>query len=190
MAHFSGELPLPTLTWNSRLSSSAGRFCPGSRNPLRPRAPEIEVATYLRNLPDGEAHIRDTLLHEMVHYILWHRQRPHGHTPEFHQILKRVGARRYNPVPKLRAAKHWYHCPGCRIVIPARRKITNSACAPCCKKYNGGHYAERFRLIPGSAPENTAAKEEKRAAPAPAKAMAPSEIVRRLEDLKRMILRA
>jgi predicted SprT family Zn-dependent metalloprotease len=187
--HFSGELPLPSLRWNSRLSSSAGRFCPGSRNPIQPRPPEIEVASYLRTLEDGMDHIRDTLLHEMVHYFLWHHRQPYGHTPEFHRILKRVGARRYNSVPKLRPVKHWYQCPGCRVVIPARRKIRNSACAPCCKKYNHGEYTDRFRLIAVSAPPPTppgTPQTRQRASEQPV--LPPEEIVRRLEELKRMLL--
>jgi len=186
--HFAGELPLPNLRWNSRLSSSAGRFCPGSRNPLRPRKPEIEVATYLKALPDGEIHIRDTILHEMVHYVLWHRQRPYGHTPEFRRILKSVGARRYNPVPKTRPYKHWYQCLGCKKLVPARRKIAQSACSACCKKYSGGKYSERFRLVPAAAPGENAPSFVAPTPPEPPR-MAPADIVRKLEELKRMILR-
>ena len=106
--HFNGTLPLPELEWNSRLSSTAGRFCPGSRNPLRPRRPKIEIASYLKSLKEGSLHIRDTVLHEMIHYYLWHQGRPCGHTEEFHAIMKKVGAKRWNPVPKDRPIKHWY----------------------------------------------------------------------------------
>ena len=179
---------MPNLRWNSRLSSSAGRFCPGSRNPLRPRKPEIEVAAYLKALPDGEIHIRDTMLHEMVHYVLWHRQRPYGHTPEFRRILKNVGARRYNPVPKTRPYKHWYQCLGCKKLVPARRKIAQSACSACCKKYSGGKYSEKFRLVPAAAPGVTPPALTIPAPPEPPR-MAPADIVRKLEELKRMILR-
>lgn len=150
--HFEAVLPLPRLVWNSRLRTSAGRFCPGSRNPLRPRAPEIEIAAYLKELTDGSAHIRDTLLHEMVHYFLWHKRRPYGHTAEFHTILKRVGAQRYNPVPRLSPVKHWYECPQCRTKYPARRKLQDSACAACCKRYNQGHYSARYLLRISSPP--------------------------------------
>jgi predicted SprT family Zn-dependent metalloprotease len=196
--HFSGELPIPLLRWNSRLSTSAGRFCPGSRNPLFPRSPEIEVATYLKGLPDGTHHIRDTMLHEMVHYFLWHRRRPYGHNQEFHQILKKVGARRYNPVPKLRAVKHWYRCPSCGVLVPARRKIANSACAPCCKKFNRGYYSDKFKLYavpaPAPPPAATASLAPKPTAQAPAPTekevwVEPQEVIRRLEELKRMIRR-
>ncbi len=177
--HFQGELPPLPLRWNSRLRSSAGRFVPGSRNPLFPRLSEIEIATYLRDLPDGEFHIRDTLLHELVHYFLWQKKRPYGHTAEFKAILKRVGARRYNPVPRLTPVKYIYRCPHCATTIPARRKIRASACASCCKKFNGGYYADKFRL--------QLDKDAKSAVPQMLNPLAPEEIVRRLEDLKRKI---
>jgi predicted SprT family Zn-dependent metalloprotease len=197
---FGSLLPLPKLLWNSRLSSTAGRFCPGSRNPLRPRPPEIEVASYLRDLPEAEMHVRDTVLHEMIHYYLWHVKRPHGHTAEFHQIMRRVGAKRYNPVPKERAPKHWYECPCCRKRMPAKRKLGISACAACCKRHNGGQYSERFRLRrldPGEIQEPAPGKPPPAPPPStsPArppekpeeKRLPPMEIIRRLEELKRML---
>lgn len=185
--HFSGALPLPALTWNSRLRSSAGRFAPGSRNPLRPRAPEIEMASYLRELPDGDYHIKDTLLHEMVHYYLWHARKPYGHTAEFNAILRRVGARRYNPVPKLSPVKYWYACPHCTVKVPARRKLGPAACAVCCKKFNGGKFSAKFLLristqSNGPAMQITEAEEK-------IAVISPAEIIQRLESLKEMILR-
>lgn len=189
--HFGEALPLPNLVWNSRLRSSAGRFAPGSRNPLRPRNPEIEVASYLKELADAEIHIRDTLLHEMVHYYLWHQKKPYGHTPEFHQILKRVGARRYNPVPKLSPVKYWYECKNCKKKIPARRKIRLSACADCCNRWNQGYFSEKFLLElssgPGTVVSNSAtAKETKNSEPT----LAPNVLIARLESLKQMILQS
>lgn len=205
--HFSARLPVPTLRWNSRLASTAGRFSPGSRRIFATRLPEIEVATYLRDLPDGQVHIRDTMLHEMIHYYLWFENRPYGHTAEFHEIMRRVGAKRYNTVPKLRPVKHVYECAHCRVQVPARRKIGVSACAQCCEKFNGGKFHERFllRLVHtrdrakvrepapvaamGSAPQASAASPAP-AAPKPAQeqpSLPVSEIIRRLEELKNMI---
>ena len=202
--HFADELPQPSLSWNSRLSSTAGRFVPGRPNPLFYRAPEIEVASYLRDLPDGEMHVRDTVLHEMIHYVLWFRRRPYGHTPEFHQILKRVGAKRFNPVPKVRPVKHWYECPSCRLQIPARRKMGSSACLRCCEKYNRGEFSGKFRLRLLDPSEVKAMKStdgctapatgasapaQERAPEAPKEnaRISPQEIVRRLEELKGLV---
>lgn len=178
LRHFQGELPLLKLTWNPRLRSTAGRFGPGSRNPLRPRAPLIEIAAYLEKIPEGEYHVKDTLLHEMIHYYLWFKKKPYGHTSEFHAIMKRVGARRYNPVPKLSPIKHWYECPKCLIRVPARRKLGPSACAVCCKKFNRGEFSALYvlRKINGSSEKVE-----------PAKSLPPNEIIRRLEALKQMI---
>lgn len=197
--HFGGRLAPPSLAWNPRLSSTAGRFTPGSRNPLRPRAPLIEIAAYLSELADGAMHVSDTMLHEMIHYQLWADGKPYGHTEEFHCIMKRVGAKRYNPVPKTRPFKHWYECPECRKRIPARRKIGNSACMDCCRNFAGGRYDRRFRLelvmsdgvcleeefevttvTPSSPPAINVEPEEPR--------LPPSEIIRRLEELKQMVL--
>ena len=154
--HFGGALPLPRLLWNSRLRSSAGRFSPAKKNPL------IEVASYLQELPEAQKHIRDTLLHEMVHYYLWHKERPYGHTPEFHRILKRVGASRYNTVPKTTGIKYWYECRHCQKKVPARRKLGAVACLECCKKWNKGYFSARFLLEISAPPEK---EPDKRVAP-------------------------
>jgi predicted SprT family Zn-dependent metalloprotease len=146
--HFSADLPLPSLRWNKRMSTSAGRFCPAP-NAL------IEIAHYLRALPDGHTHIRDTLLHEMIHYQLWWQKKPYGHTPEFYSIMKRTGATRFNTVPKLRPVKHWYQCPSCLQSVPARRTLGKVACAKCCNKFNQGHFAPQFILQKVSAPTVT-----------------------------------
>jgi predicted SprT family Zn-dependent metalloprotease len=144
--HFEAELPLPRLNWNSRLSSAAGRFCPG-RVSLGQKA-LIEIASYLKGIDGGIDHIRDTMLHEMIHYWLWHKKRPYGHTAEFRQIMRRTGAKRYNPVPKLRPVKYRYQCPECLVTVPARRRLADVACAACCKKFNAGVYSKKYRLKP------------------------------------------
>lgn len=170
---------MPKLAWNPRLRATAGRFCPGSTNPFRPREPLIEVASYLLERSDGEVHIRDTILHEMIHFYLWFKRRPYGHTEEFHAILKRVGAKRYNPVPKLSPVKHWYYCANCRAKIPARRKLGEVACAECCRKLNGGAFSKRFLLRKW---EENRFEEE----PGPP-ALSPQEVIARLEELKSLL---
>ncbi|MGZ3695564.1 MAG: SprT-like domain-containing protein [Bdellovibrionota bacterium] len=213
LQHFSGELPLPELEWNSRLSSTAGRFCPGIRRPILAREPKIEVASYLRELSDGQDHVRDTVLHEMIHYFLWHRRLPYGHTPEFHDILKRVGAKRFNTVPKVRPVKYWYECPGCLRRIPARRRMDRYACASCCEKYSAGMFKEKFRLRlveNGGGQECLGENRERDTSPSRPRTEAsasasslpsarpkienaplpPQEIVRRLEELKKLLFRS
>lgn len=149
--HFDGFLEAPELLWNSRLRSSAGRFIPGRRSwqaVLRGETSRavIEVATYLKEIDQADHHIRDTLAHEMIHYWLWTRRRPYGHTDEFWMKMQAMGVSRYNPVPKLRPVKYQYRCPGCQKVFPARRKLGKLACADCCKRHSGGKYDSRFLL--------------------------------------------
>jgi predicted SprT family Zn-dependent metalloprotease len=144
--HFDAFLEPPVLGWNSRLRSSAGRFIPGSRKWFREVPPRIEVATYLRNETGAEELIRDTLAHEMIHYWLWVRRRPYGHTDEFLRKMKEMGCSRYNPVPKLRAPKYLYRCPSCEKDFPARRRLGILACLDCCKKEANGKFDRRFKL--------------------------------------------
>jgi predicted SprT family Zn-dependent metalloprotease len=145
--YFAGTLPAIGLHWNSRLRSSAGRFFPGSRKWFKEYPPKIEIASYLLTLEDAEKHIRDTLAHELVHYWLWVRRRPYGHTAEFKVKLKEVGATRYNPVPQVRPPKYLYTCPSCEKEFSARRRLKGLACRACCKTHAGGKFDERFRLV-------------------------------------------
>ena len=144
--HFDGFLERPVLRWNSRLRSSAGRFFPGSRMWIVERPPVIEIASYLQQEAASEIHIRDTMAHEMIHYWLWVRRRPYGHTDEFWARMKAMGVSRYNPVPRPRPYRYVYECISCRAAFPARRKLGVLACARCCKAYSNGRFDSRFRL--------------------------------------------
>lgn len=162
--HFDEFLDLPQLKWNSRLRASAGRFFPGSRQtPVSQsvfswfshgdhiksksgRQPLIEVASYLLEEPRADALIRDTVAHEMIHYWLWVRRKPYGHTPEFTQKMKAMGVSRYNTVPRLRPPKYTYRCPSCGGAFPARKRLGNLACMKCCKEHAGGKFDARFKL--------------------------------------------
>jgi predicted SprT family Zn-dependent metalloprotease len=145
--HFDGFLDIPDLCWNSRLRASAGRFIPGSRKFIKAFPPKIEIASYLVEEKNAPVLICDTLAHEMIHYWLWVRQRPYGHTPEFLSKMKKMGVSRYNPVPRVRPYKYLYHCLTCKKDFPARRKLGPLACADCCKRHAGGKYDSRFKLV-------------------------------------------
>jgi predicted SprT family Zn-dependent metalloprotease len=145
-AHFDGFLDPPLLSWNVRLRSSAGRFIPGSRKWIRRMPPVIEVASYLGEEPNALVLIRDTIAHEMIHYWLWVRRRPYGHTPEFYEKMNRMGVSRYNPVPRTQSYKYVYRCMHCESEFPARRKLGPLACAKCCREHARGKYDGRFKL--------------------------------------------
>ena len=160
--HFDGFLDPPVLRWNGRLRSASGRFFPGSRQKgvgqkgilkkllgqaASTRPPIIEVASYLLEENESELHIRETLAHEMIHYWLWVRARPHGHTEEFYSKMTEMGARRYNPVPRRLPPKYLYACGHCSAEFKTRRKLGKLACAKCCREHSGGKYHDRFRLV-------------------------------------------
>jgi predicted SprT family Zn-dependent metalloprotease len=149
--HFEGTLALPILRWNKRLRTSAGRFLPGGRLGFTARPPKIEIAHYLLQEEKAQELIADTLGHEMIHYWLWSRRRPYGHNSEFWRKMKAMGVSRYNPVPKQRAYKYVYLCPGCQKEFPARKKLKALACAPCCKRHGNGKFDKRFLLVLGRA---------------------------------------
>lgn len=140
--HFDGFLEMPRLMWNSRLRSSAGRFFAN----MRGFGPAIEIASYLQEEQMSEALIRDTLAHEMIHYWLWVRRKPYGHTPDFWVKMEAMGVSRWNPVPRSRPYKYLYRCPACTGSFPARRRLGPLACAKCCQKHSRGRYDSRFAL--------------------------------------------
>lgn len=142
--HFDGFLDPPVLKWNGRLRSSSGRFFPGSR--VRGLPATIEVASYLLEEEGAETHVRETIAHEMIHYWLWVRKRPYGHTDEFYDKMQLMGARRYNPVPRKRPYRYLYQCAHCSAIFKARRRLGPLACATCCRTHSNGRYDERFKL--------------------------------------------
>ncbi len=144
--HFDGFLDPPVLRWNSRLRSSAGRFIPGSRKFLFAQPPVIEVASYLREESASVALVEDTIAHEMIHYWLWVRRKPYGHTGEFLEKMRAMGVSRYNPVPRLRPFRFVYECGVCLKEFPSRKKLGVLACASCCKLHAKGRFDPRFKL--------------------------------------------
>jgi predicted SprT family Zn-dependent metalloprotease len=146
-SHFDGFLDPPVLRWNSRLRSSAGRFMPGSRRFFQEAPPAIEIASYLLEEGDPRALVADTLGHEMIHYWLWVRRHPYGHTPEFWEKMELMGVSRYNTVPRARPYRYLYHCPVCATEFPARKRLGVLACARCCKQHANGRFDARFKLF-------------------------------------------
>src|SRR5262249_7575005 len=93
-AHFDGFLDRPQLVYNARLRVCAGRFIPGSRRNPAKRPPTIEIAAYLaspQRLASHTGAIEDTMGHEIIHYWLWVRGRPYGHTDEFETKRRQMG---------------------------------------------------------------------------------------------------
>jgi predicted SprT family Zn-dependent metalloprotease len=152
--HFDGFLDPPQIDWNTRLRTCAGRFSPG-----RPRSksreeihPKIEIARYIIDLERAEELVYDVLGHEMIHYWLWVRQQPYGHTTEFYSKLEEMGVSRYNPVPQRKRAAYVYHCKNCGSQFPSKKFHAALACAACCQKYSKGRFDHQFLLALKRAP--------------------------------------
>ncbi len=151
--HFDGFLDPPQICWNARLRTCAGRFFPG-RTPKQSEGihPKIEIARYLARLEQAEELIHDVLGHEMIHYWLWIRRKPYGHTPEFYAKLEEMGVSRYNPVPQRKQAAYIYYCEHCQSQFPSQKFHASLACASCCKKHSQGKFDSQFLLALKRAP--------------------------------------
>ena len=158
-AHFEGFLDPLNLSWNPRLRSSAGRFIPISRRLISEgELPTIEVATYLQSEAQAATLIADTMGHEMIHYWLWERGRPYGHTPEFLAKMQQMGVSRYNHAAHTRSYRYLYRCKSCGKDFPAYQRLGVLACAECCKQFANNQFDDRFQLQlcqKGSAAEGT-----------------------------------
>lgn len=135
------------VSWNPRMRTTAGRAWWPHRS--------IEMNPKIREIADAQ--IWRTLKHELAHLIAYERcgrRRIDPHGPEWQAACAELGIpgeTTYHSLP-LRARRmkrnHSYACPSCLTVIsrvrPFRRAV---ACYSCCRKFNGGMYHDRFRLI-------------------------------------------
>lgn len=135
------------VEWNNRMRSTAGMAYPAKAL--------IKLNPRLRSF--GDAEVEQTLKHELAHLLAQHRAgrrriSPHGR--EWRKACADLGLvdeRRCHDLPLPRrqvTRRHHYRCPECGMdvhrVRPMRRP---SACLPCCRKHNRGHYDERFRFV-------------------------------------------
>ena len=140
------------VRWHPGLSSAAGRAHAGEWTILlNPR------------LPDFPGELDRTLRHELAHLVAfarvgtWRRNRMAPHGPEWRQACAELGiageARCHTlPLPRRRVNRRFaYQCPGCATVIRRVREIPRRralACGLCCKRFTGGRFDPRFRLVP------------------------------------------
>ncbi len=135
-----------SVVWNPRMRTTAGTACWRTRRvTLNPKLIEVSAAE-----------VQTTLRHELAHLVAQERAgrrriAPHG--PEWRRACADLGiageARCHNlPFkPRRMTRKYAYQCPACLTVIQrVRRTKGRMACLKCCRKFNGGKYAERFRF--------------------------------------------
>ncbi|MBN22584.1 MAG: hypothetical protein CL678_14975 [Bdellovibrionaceae bacterium] len=149
--HFDGELEVPILTWNSRLEVEAGRFIPPKSQWKfwKDQEPAIEMGAYLLEIDPPQAQedqICIVLCHEMIHYWLWSRGRPYGHTEEFEEKAQQIGIAEMRIQGAVPTEKYLYECPNCLKNFKVKRRVEELACESCCQKYNKGVYDSRFCL--------------------------------------------
>lgn len=107
----------------------------------------IYLSSVLTKL-NGEAEVRDTLLHEVAHALAGHCA---GHGPVWRKIARKVGARprrcyRSEEV-KQPPSKYLLVCPSCNASTPLhRRPIRVYACHSCCERLNGGRFSVKYLL--------------------------------------------
>ena len=140
------------VRWNPRMRSTAGTaYASKSLISLNPR---------LRAF--GDAEIDRTLRHELAHLLAHHRAgrrriSPHGR--EWQQACRDLGLtdeKRCHDLPLPRralTARHFYRCPHCAVELRRVRPLRGkSACLACCRRHNGGRYADQFRFAKIPAP--------------------------------------
>jgi predicted SprT family Zn-dependent metalloprotease len=90
------------------------------------------------------AQVRNTILHEIAH-ALAHKQGHSGHDHVWRRIAISIGCdgERLSPMPAPK--KYIATCHNCGRTSSRSRK-GNVACGSCCRKYNKGHFTERFLL--------------------------------------------
>jgi predicted SprT family Zn-dependent metalloprotease len=124
--YFGGILRAHRIEYNARLKTVTGRIC------YRP--PLIELSVPL--LAPHPRHLRETLLHEMVHAWLYAMGLPSGHGREFKAKMRAVGLTSiYHelPVARRRSRRRYaLECPRCMITLMRRRHPgTRVSCARC-----------------------------------------------------------
>lgn len=136
-----------SVVWNSRMRTTAGRaWWPARLIELNPKIDHLDPQQSAR-----------TLRHELAHLIAYERAGrrkidPHG--IEWRQACTELGIAgeavcHQLPLPRRsQTIRFQYICPNCYAETKRVRKIKSAyACYACCKKFNGGQYDARFRLV-------------------------------------------
>jgi predicted SprT family Zn-dependent metalloprotease len=139
--HFRSVIRTPTFVINTRKSRTAGTADLTDWT--------LEISAPYHDHHGWNAELVDTVKHEVIHFYLFERQRPTGHTTEFKAIAARIGCSVWaKAMPRTRP--QWVYtlqCPHCRVLTRSRRWCRTWACGNCCAKYNNGRGDKRFALI-------------------------------------------
>jgi predicted SprT family Zn-dependent metalloprotease len=97
---------------------------------------------------NGEAEVRDTLLHEIAHALAGPLA---GHGLAWRELALKVGAtpKRCYGADEVQQppGRYLLVCPSCQESTPRHRKPSKVyACHSCCDRYSQGRFSERYRL--------------------------------------------
>lgn len=110
--------------WNSRLTTTGGRFFPNDGH--------LDFSTKIYQ-EHGPALFRKIVRHELCHYHLFFEKRGYRHRDkDFKDLLRKVDGIRYVP-RKIKAVKYHYVCQACGFLYPRHRRIKTSRyrCSKC-----------------------------------------------------------
>jgi predicted SprT family Zn-dependent metalloprotease len=123
VCHFDGSLPRPLIELSTR--KTFGGYYSKSRNRI--------VLSWQAYCEYGLDETLNTLRHEIAHIVY------QNHGPEFWTLALRLGVeRKYARHPLKRRARKAliYECPNCGTRLQRVRRMPNSSCARCDRKYN------------------------------------------------------
>jgi len=135
------------VAWNSRMQTTAGRaWWPDRLIELNPKLKELSPEEVWR-----------TLRHELAHLVAYERagrRRIEVHGAEWRAACAELGIPDEQPFHSLpfkrkRLRRNFaYICPQCYTTIRRVKRIERMvACYDCCRKFNGGLFDTRFRLL-------------------------------------------
>lgn len=131
------------IRWNTRMRSAAGRA----------NLTEWTVEMNPKLIAFGEDEVVTTIRHELAHLVAWRRDRHRGHGEPWRQACADLGIPHESvthslPLPRRQQRRNYrYSCTKCEYSFDRVRKVKRqSACAKCCREYNGGKFSKKYLL--------------------------------------------
>lgn len=139
--YFNGEVPSCAIRYNARFSNSAGRITYSAKPLLIELSPK-----HFRQNPEA---LRETLLHEMIHALLYDRDGDTGHGAAFKGLMRKCGMTSiYHDLGSVRplnesAKRYILRCEKCTLELLRKRLPAGAmSCGRCSKR----GYDPRFPL--------------------------------------------
>lgn len=128
-----------SLEFSSRLTHSYG-YC-NSKNK------KIVISKPITKKECNQERFESVVFHEIAHvlaYLKYGKSVNHG--SRWKKIFESLGGKDMPYEPPFKPFKYIMRCPICHREVFRRRK-GNFACGGCCRKYNGGKYDVKYKMI-------------------------------------------